>query len=76
MEIFRINTPSKPGEKSNLVIEVLPHARRQMLHNNNKIEWSVCYVESCQFTVALDAEDATFGTQNVGTKRPALYARE
>jgi len=30
---------------TNLVIEVLPHARRQMLHNKIKLEWSVCYVE-------------------------------
>jgi len=28
-----------------LIIEVLPHARRQMLHNKLKLEWSVCYVE-------------------------------
>jgi len=30
---------------TNLVSEVLPHARRQMLHNKIKLEWSVCYVE-------------------------------
>jgi len=29
----------------NLVIEVLPHTRRQMLHNKLKIEWTVCYVK-------------------------------
>ena len=32
---------------TNLVIEVLPHARRQMLHSKIKLEWSVCYVEDC-----------------------------
>jgi len=26
----------------NLVIEVMPHTRKQMLHNKLKIEWTVC----------------------------------
>ena len=29
----------------NIVIEVLPHTHREMLHNKLKIEWTVCYVE-------------------------------
>jgi len=29
----------------NLVIEKMPHFRRQMLHMKLKIEWTVCYVE-------------------------------
>jgi len=30
---------------NNLVIEVMPHTSRQMLHNKLKIVWTVCYVE-------------------------------
>jgi hypothetical protein len=31
----------------NLVIEVLPQTRRQLLHNKLKLEWMVCYVDDC-----------------------------
>ena len=44
-DIQTIYTFKTRRKTKNLVIEVLPHTRRQMLHNKLKTEWMVCYVE-------------------------------
>ena len=59
----------------NLVIEVLPQTRIQLLQNKLKLQWMICYVED---NVSVNRCFKCSGynqTQNARAKRPAHYAQ-